>query len=176
MLERARHQAPTYEEVGATRHRELPAGYRHDAHEQQVVGVPDGFPRAREALQHWRAHPGAGTRVFPTDPVTEGATVLLLLRFGPLQIVAPCRIVYVIDEKDRFGFAYGTLPGHPERGEELFVVERRNSGWDFRITAFSRPDQFLVRLGSPVTRRIQLRVTRQYLRSLTRYVTENSSP
>ena len=34
----------------------------------------------------------------------------------------PCRVVYVVDEPDRRGFAYGTLPGHPESGEELFLV------------------------------------------------------
>jgi len=31
------------------------------------------------------------------------------------------------------------LPGHPERGEEAFVVERRTDGTFFSITAFSRP-------------------------------------
>jgi uncharacterized protein (UPF0548 family) len=105
-------------------------------------------------------------RVYPPDPVTEGATVLLLIGVGPLRMVAPCRIVAVIDEEDRFGFAYGTLPGHPERGEELFVIEREEGGATFRINAFSRPDQVLVRLGGPVARRAQTRVTNRYLRAL----------
>ena len=35
---------------------------------------------------------------------------------GPLTAVAVCRIVAVVDEPDRYGFAYGTLPGHTERG------------------------------------------------------------
>ena len=38
-------------------------------------------------------------------------------------IATPCRVVYVIDEPSRRGFAYGTLPGHPESGEEAFIVE-----------------------------------------------------
>ena len=39
-----------------------------------------------------------------------------------------CRIVYVVDEAGpvtKFGFAYGTLPGHAGTGEERFLVE-----WD----------------------------------------------
>jgi uncharacterized protein (UPF0548 family) len=169
MLDRARQEQPTYDEVGATEAGRRPTGYRHDGY-QVRIGGPDDFSRAREGLTHWRAHLGAGARVFPSDPVTEGATVLVLLGAGPLQMVAPCRIVSVIDEEGRFGFAYGTLPGHPERGEELFVVEQEDDRCLFRITAFSRPDQLLVRLGGPVARRIQRSVTHRYLESLARYV------
>jgi uncharacterized protein (UPF0548 family) len=38
-----------------------------------------------------------------------------------------CRIAYTIEEETpllrRYGFAFGTLPGHVERGEERFTVE-----------------------------------------------------
>jgi uncharacterized protein (UPF0548 family) len=71
-------------------------------------------------------------------------------------MVAPCRIVRVIDESDRVGFACGTLPGHPECGEEAFVVERRADGTFFSITAFSRPADPLARLAGPIGRAIQL--------------------
>ena len=49
--------------------------------------------------------------------VEERETVLLLIHAGALQAVAPCRVVYVVDGPGQFSFAYGTLPGHPERGE-----------------------------------------------------------
>jgi uncharacterized protein (UPF0548 family) len=169
LLDRARHERPTYEDVGATVAGGRPAGYRHDRYQSRVGGLDD-FSRAREGLRHWQAHVGAGARVFPADPVEKGGSVLILLNMGPLQMVAPCRIVEVIDEEDRFGFAYGTLPGHPERGEELFVVERGEGCCTFRITAFSRPDQILVRLGGPAGRRVQRRTTHRYLRSLGDYV------
>lgn len=52
------------------------------------------FDRAKEGLRRWQAHVGAGATVFPGDRISQGETVLVLLRFGPLQIVAPCRIVY----------------------------------------------------------------------------------
>ena len=66
-----------------------------------------------------------------------------------------CRIVYVVDEEGpvtRFGFAYGTLPGHAGAGEERFLVEwDRASGevW-YDILAFSRPHVFLSPAGLPV--------------------------
>jgi uncharacterized protein (UPF0548 family) len=51
--------------------------------------------------------------------------LILSLGVAAIRLRAPCRIVYVIDEPDRRGFAYGTLPGHPERGEEAFIISRR---------------------------------------------------
>lgn len=64
------------------------------------------------------------------------------------------------------GFAYGTLPGHPERGEEAFVVERAGIAATFSIVAFSRPAALAARLGGPIARGVQRRVTRAYLDAL----------
>ena len=70
--------------------------------------------------------------------------MLLWRRAGPFVLVIPCRIVYVVDQERCFGFAYGTLPGHPESGEERFVVEETEGGEALlRMTAFSRPDVLL---------------------------------
>lgn len=78
-----------------------------------------------------------------------------------------CRIVYVVDEPGAFGFAYGTLPAHPEQGEEAFVVRRDAGGAvTFAITAFSRPRHPLARIGGPVSRQVQVATTRRYLRAL----------
>ena len=86
-------------------------------------------------------------------------------------IAAPCRIVGVIDEPNRWGFAYGTLPGHPEQGEESFHVRRTAGGEvSFEIVAFSRPAALLARLGSPVARIVQARVTRAYLEGVRLFV------
>ena len=88
---------------------------------------------------------------------------------APLPVgfaIATCRVVGVVDEPDRWGFAYGTLPAHPESGEELFVVERRPEDGDavvFRITVFWRPHELLTRLGAPVARILQRRATLAYL-------------
>ena len=84
--------------------------------------------------------------MFPPDtPPREGATVVVTLGTGLASIVAPCRIIAVVDETARFGFAYGTLPGHPEQGEESFIATLAEDGLvRFGIKAFSRP-------GDPLT-------------------------
>jgi uncharacterized protein (UPF0548 family) len=84
-------------------------------------------------------------------------------------VVAVCRVVGVIDEGRRFGFAYGTLPEHPEEGEELFSVDRDDRDQvTFRIEVFSRPHQTLARLASPVARHLQRRATVRYLEAMQR--------
>lgn len=84
-------------------------------------------------------------------------------------MVAPCRIVSVLSEADSFGFAYGTLPGHPERGEEAFTVERRAEGTFFSVRAFSQPAEPLVRLSGPLGRVAQQVATRRYIAAMARY-------
>jgi len=97
----------------------------------------------------------------------ENETVVLLLRAALLWAPAPCGVVYVVEEADQFGFAYGTLPGHPEKGEVAFTVSRDGVGAvDFRVASFSRTVDPLARLGTPITRWIQKRVTRRYLTAL----------
>ena len=79
--------------------------------------------------------------------------------FRSLWWLNACRIVYVVDDSGpnfKFGFAYGTLPGHVESGEERFLIEWNradNSVW-YDILAFSRPNHVLTRLGYPFVRRM----------------------
>lgn len=125
------------------------------------------FDRACGALRAWQAHRGAGARVFPGDPALDvGETVVVSLSLPGVTAIAPCRIVWVVDEADTFGFAYGTLAGHPERGEESFVIRREGGRVWFEIVAASRPDALLTRLGGPVARALQKRVTKKYLAAL----------
>ena len=62
----------------------------------------------------------------------------------------------------KYGFAYGTLPGHVESGEECFLIEwnHADDGVYYDILAFSKPNHFLTRLGYPVVRRMQKRFGR----------------
>ena len=160
----------TYGEIGATR-RALPAGYRHDRHAVELGVGEDVYRRAIEGLKGWEPHRRAGLMLIPPRPaVQEGQTVVLAVSLPGLSAIAACRIVYVVDETDRFGFAYGTLPAHPEQGEEAFVVQRDSGGTiRFVVTAFSRPRHPLARLGSPIARRIQSGVTRRYLKGLAEF-------
>jgi len=165
--DRLRRLRLTYPEVGRTR-ADLPSGYHHLAREG-VLGSGEGtFRQAADALLGWQLQRRAGVRVLPsTERVTEGADAVLLLGFGRLAVRAPVRVVYVVDEPRRTGFAYGTLPGHPESGEEAFLVELRpDDVVACRITAFSRPVTTLARLGGPLTTLTQSWVAGRYLRSL----------
>ncbi len=168
LLGLATRECPSYPEVGATGSAVLPPGYRHDRQHRRI-GDSQVFDRAVAALRRWAVHEMASVRIFPHGcPVSLGATILAVISLGPAQVVAPCRIVRVIDEFDRFGFAYGTLPGHPERGEEAFLIERRSDGTFFSIIAFSRPADPLARLAGPISRAVQLAITRRFMNALTR--------
>jgi uncharacterized protein (UPF0548 family) len=102
-----------------------------------------------------------------TPYLKAGDTAVLGIPFFFWRVKAPARVVYVIDEPDRKGFAYGTMTGHPENGEEAFIVERQDDGsvW-LRIRAFSRPASALWWVVYPVLRLTQEFFTRRYERAL----------
>ena len=162
----------TYGPVGSTLGEAVLPGYRTDRYEAVLGRGSEVLERARDALRAWAAHRGAGVEVVPADArLAEGTTVVLVTRLGPASALAACRVVAVVDEADRFGFAYGTLPLHPESGEEAFLVEREGDDVvRFRVVAASRPAHPLARLGAPVSRLVQRRVTRGYLEGLRRAV------
>lgn len=83
------------------------------------------------------------------------------------KLTLPCRVIYVIDEPNRKGFAYGTLPGHPECGEESFVVDQTEDGsvW-LTIRAFSRPSAWQWWVAYPILRLVQAMFTQRYFKSL----------
>jgi uncharacterized protein (UPF0548 family) len=130
------------------------------------------FERAQEALRAWRAHAGVGALVHPADASLEpGATLLVVLRAGPFAVVAPDRVVAVVDEADRFGFAYGTVAGHAERGEESFVVERAESGVvTLTIRVDAHPATLPARLAAPIVNRLQRWALNRYLAAIQAHV------
>lgn len=159
----------TYPEVGATRAAAMPAGYTEVRLERQLGTGRPAFDAATAGLFEWQVHRRSGIRVMADGPASRvGATVLL--RLGPPWlpgIVAPCRVVYVIDEPARAGFGYGTLAGHPECGEEAFLVRLEPDGTVIAtVSAFSRPASALARLGGPVTRRAQRWMAQRYVDAL----------
>jgi uncharacterized protein (UPF0548 family) len=171
-LARQRTAPLTYDEEGATLGDDLPTGYHHDRSSIELGTGDAVWARATTGIDRWEAPAAAGITIVPADaPIAVGTTVAILTRLGPLHVLAACRIVAVVDEADRYGFAYGTLPAHPEEGEELFVVTRDADGVvRFEITAFSRPHDLLTRLGGPVARRVQRRAMQQYLEGMRAFV------
>ncbi len=156
--------APTYREVGATTGA-LPGGYRHVERSGGIGHGRPAFDAAVARLLGWGVHRAVGLGVEATAPSASlGTTVLLRAGVGPLRGHAPCRVVVVVDQPRRAGFAYGTLPGHPEIGEELFLVTLDDHDVvRFTVTAFSRPATTWARLGGPVSRRVQDALIARYL-------------
>jgi uncharacterized protein (UPF0548 family) len=166
---------PTYSDVGATLAGKRPDRFHHDRYETMLSQGPETFQRAVTGLKTWKAHRLPGMRVFPDhQEITTGATVVVTLGTPIVALALPCRIVSVIDGQTRWGFAYGTLPDHPEEGEEAFTVSMSpDQSVRFEIEAFSRPDDPLVRLSGPIGRGIQNGGTGGYLRTLKRFVDED---
>jgi uncharacterized protein (UPF0548 family) len=147
----------SYAEVGATRVT-APDSYTVD-HNRILLGRGEAaFQRAKDAVRSWKMFDVPGlTLVHPDTPIEPGRNVALVAHHLGFYSLSSCRIVYVIDEADRFGFAYGTLTEHVEVGEERFIVEldhESNEVW-YDIFAFSRPGHMLVRLGYLYSRYLQ---------------------
>ncbi len=128
------------------------------------------WERAVDGLMSWQAQVGAGLHVTVSAPrVAVGEVVTLGFGPGWLGLRAPCRVVWTVDEPTTCGFAYGTLPGHPESGEEAFTLTRGADDhvW-FAVSASSRPATFVARCGGPVTRRVQHHIVDRYLQAMRR--------
>lgn len=155
----------TYPEVGATREGPLPPGYEHGERTATVGTGRPAFDRVAAAIFDWRLQRGIGLRVRANGPPTKaGAVVVLTAGLPWLGYDIPCRVVWAQTEGDEQGFGYGSLPGHPESGEECFVVTLRPDGAVvFTTRVFSRLATPLARLGGPVSRAVQHAAIRGYL-------------
>jgi uncharacterized protein (UPF0548 family) len=161
----------TYPEVGATLGA-LPPGYTHARREVTLGSGEQCLETARTALLGWHVHRLAGPRLTASSlRVQEGAVAVVQLGVGPLALPAPIRVVYCVDQPDRAGFAYGTLPGHPVRGEEAFAVYREaDESVRFRIVAFSRPATRLAAGSGPLGRSVQTKLIDRYVAAMISYV------
>ena len=153
----------TYPEIGATAGR-LPPGYHHVRAERVIGRGRVAFEQAADALLCGAVQRRAGATVrLSQTPLRVGTRIDM--RLGPFGM--PCLVVWAERDDDHAGFAYGSLPGHPESGEERFELTLAPSGEvTFTITAFSRPGRWFTRLAWPVNRFVQRRMTQRYLCTL----------
>jgi uncharacterized protein (UPF0548 family) len=147
----------TYPDVGATRSGPLPPGYAQGERTATVGTGRAAFERTAAAIFDWRLQRGIGLRVHASGPPTAaGAVVVLTAGLPAFGYDIPCRVVWAQAQGDEQGFGYGSLPGHPESGEECFVVRLRPDGdVVFTTRVFSRLASPLARLGGPVSRLVQ---------------------
>lgn len=154
----------TYSDVGMTATGgPVPPGF-HVLRVRAPLG-PDTYDRAAEALFGWGMHRATPFMRVPAGTPHAAPGVRVPLRAGPLTM--PCEVVWTVDERHRTGFAYGTLTGHPECGEESFVLERRpDRTTDLVIVAISRPSAWYTRALGPGGRLLQRAVAGRYAHSL----------
>ena len=169
----------SYPEVGQSRTDDFVPGYDNDLNRVRLGQGEEVYRAAREALQNWEMFPGGWARTGPgVPPVREGETVAMIVRLFGFHWLNGCRIVYTFEEfgeAKKYGFAYGTLPSHIERGEERFSVEMLPDGsvW-YDLRSFSRPRFWLARLGYPIARFFQRRFVKESKRSMQRAVWEDA--
>jgi len=165
-LRKSNDSSYTYDQLGITTRDAVPRGFTAD-HQRTPLGVGEAaFTFAKEAIRRWAMFPTEMTKLYwPDQPIPVGTNVAGLFRAGPLWALNPCRVVYVIndasptDAAHRFGFAYGTLSGHLECGEERFSVtwNRADDSVHYELLAVSRPNHLLTRIGYPYARFVQAR-------------------
>lgn len=158
----------TYAPVGATARGETPPGFDRLRVRTRIGSGDAVFRAASAALMEWRMHRRMGVRVRTAAPrAVRGAVVTVGIGLGPLRVTGPCRVVWTVEGERETGWAYGTLPGHPERGEEAFRVrwEEDGSVW-LTVSAYSRPAVWFTRAGGPLVRVFQRGYARRCGRTL----------
>jgi len=133
-----------------------------------VIGHGDEvWERAAREVLRWGVKTASGFSVDSTDPVSQGDLVSVRARVFKVSIVEPVQVVIVVEEPDRVGFAYKTMPGHPVSGEEAFIVHRHGDEVSLTVRSLTRAaPQQPWRLLYPLLRIAQRVARRRYLRAL----------
>lgn len=151
-----------------------PVGYNFDHNRVQLGTGPAVFDAAVAAIRRWKMFDVDWMRLCWDDTLIEaGSNVAILVRHLGFWSINACRIVYVINEPERFGFAYGTLTEHAEIGEEQFMVEwnRKDDTVWYDLTAVSKP-RLIARFGYPYARKLQKKFARDSKHAMQRAVVQ----
>jgi len=165
----------SYSAVGATA-KTPPFGFTVDRTRIELGKGEAVFNAATAALRRWQQFKLGWVDVWSLEtPLEVGQVVAIMGRAVGLWWLNSCRIVYTINESGstaKFGFAYGTLPGHVESGEERFQIEwdRATDRVAYDVLAFSKPNHILTKLGYPLVRLSQKRFGRDSAASMFRSV------
>lgn len=172
----------SYPEIGGTEHGVAPKGYDRVLEEARLGTGFDVYRRVADGILGWELQRRAGLTVRADSPrAVPGAHVVSRFGVGPFRLPAPCQVVWAREPApdgvpQSAGFGYGTLPGHPARGEESFEVEINSHGevW-LRIRAFSKPANWFYAAGGLVTRAAQRYVTSRYIEGAHTLAAEGTS-
>lgn len=161
-----------YEGIGATESGLLPEDSAGEVSQAYLGDGEAAYRRAVQGMLTWQLQKRAGLRVrAESDVVLPGTRVVSGFGVGRFRIDAPCEVVWVRRPvpgggPQSAGFGYGTLPGHPVRGEESFEISLDENGLVLiKVTAFGVPANWFYAAGGAVTARARRLVTSRYLRS-----------
>ena len=172
-LTRQADQPFSYDCVGCSRGvPEARRGWNIDRARVLLGRGEDTFQKARLAIESWQMFPREVASICWPETPSVGLLSAVVYWAAPVRlwIVFPTRVVYVLSgtthrdgrQIEQYGFGYGTLADHPERGEERFLVEwdRNDDSVWYDLMAVSQPAHWLARLGYPYTRYEQARFRR----------------
>jgi len=121
------------------------------------------YKRAVEGIKSWKQFQLDWVDLhYPSTPIAVGSNIAIAANSWGIWTLSASRIVYVIEDQEdgkirKFGFGYGTLPTHVERGEERFLIEWNLESDEvfYDILAFSLPQTWFVKMSYPVARYFQ---------------------
>ncbi len=153
-----------------------------DRHSAVVGHGRDQFEFARQGLVAWAQFQQEWARpALPPATIEVGSTVGYTAQVLGVWWSYCCRIIATIDEVTgegvtRFGFEYGTLVGHAERGEERFLIEHDPVTDDvtFSLFAVSQPGRWFTWPGLPIARRAQARFRPGAMATIRAYVADRA--
>ena len=150
-----------------------PVGFNVDHHRIYIGRGEGDFKNAKLAIRDWKMFDFPWLDLcWPETPIEKDRTVAIVVNHLGFWSMSAARIVYVIEEPTRYGFAYGTLREHVESGEERFTVEfdpKTGEVW-YDLFAFSKPNHVLAQIGYPVSRMLQKRFARDSIAAMKRAV------
>ncbi len=169
-----------YSHVGITKADKAsltPSLQKHVDEDTEEIGTGvDRWEYAGRQTLSWGIQKHAGYSILPVNGaltpepavMEPEMTVQLRRRFGPLVMSMPVRVIYVLDEPRRKGFAFGTLAGHPVSGEVAFLVEHKSDdSVHFTLRSFSGPGKGLWAFAYPVVLLLRGGLKNTYFEALT---------
>lgn len=144
-----------------------PPGMSDDRLEVIVGDGETAWKAARRAIDEWRPFDlGWAEIVTGGLPPQPGQDVVVQARILGVRFTVASRVLEVHDHdvlgRARYGFTYGTLHSHVERGEELFEVWRDQATDEvgYRIHAMAAPGRWYAAVGRVVVDRYRARFRR----------------
>lgn len=123
--------------------------------------------RATHDVLRWKVKTRSGFTVEDAQKVSASSELTVTARLLGVTVREPVRVEDVVETDTRVGFSYRTLPGHPVKGEEAFIVHRDGDDVLLTVRSLTAPSATQPwRALYPFLRIAQTVARRRYLRAL----------